>query len=50
MIYQRSGKLPRKAAAGNYNRIFLEPSPAAARRFPVPLHLGVLLAYLLTFL
>ena len=40
VIYQRSGKLPRNAAAAIYNCIFPEPSPAAARRFPVPLHLG----------
>ncbi len=50
VIYQWSGKLPRNAAAGNYNCIFPEPSPAAARRFPVPLHLGVLPACPLTFL
>ena len=50
VIYQRSGKLPRKAAIRNYNCIFPEPSPAAARRFPVLLHLGVLPAYPLTFL
>ena len=40
VIYQRSGKLPRKAAARNYNCIFPEPSPATARCFPVPLHRG----------
>ena len=40
VIYQRSGKVPKKAATGNYNCIFPEPSPAAARRFSVPLHQG----------
>ncbi|OUN23212.1 hypothetical protein B5G34_04260 [Flavonifractor sp. An82] len=40
VIYQRSGKHPRKAAARNYNCIFPEPSPAAERCFHVPFHRG----------
>ena len=31
VIYQRSGKLPRKAAARNYNCVFPEPSPPPPR-------------------
>ena len=39
-LFQRSGKLPRKAATRNYNCIFPEPAPARDGVLPVPLHRG----------
>ena len=46
VIYQQSGKLPRKSAAANFVCIFPKPAPARGGVLPVPLHLGVLPASL----